>query len=98
MTQGTQKTDDRTDSRNADSRNGDSRNKPVTTGWMGRRGLLQSYGYRLIYRRSCPRLNRGKESSHIRIANKLKKQCISSTLFAKPGIVISEDTYNKNLF
>ena len=32
MTQGTQKTDDRTDSRHADSRNYDSRNKPATTG------------------------------------------------------------------
>ena len=32
ITQETQKTDDRTDSRNADSRNGDSRNKPVTAG------------------------------------------------------------------
>ena len=36
MTQGTQKADNRTDSRNADSRN-----KAVTTSWMGRRGLLQ---------------------------------------------------------
>ena len=32
MTKGTQKTDDRTDSRNADSQYGDPRNKPVTTG------------------------------------------------------------------
>ena len=36
MTQGTLKSDDRTDFQNADSRN-----KPATTGWIGRRGLLQ---------------------------------------------------------
>ena len=36
MTQGIQKTADRTD-----SRNGDSQNKPVNIGWKGRRGLLQ---------------------------------------------------------
>ena len=40
MSQGTQKTDNRTDSQNADSRK-----KPaaVTIGWMGKRGLLQQY-------------------------------------------------------
>ena len=47
MTQGTQKTDDRTDSRNADYGNGDSRNnqlQPVE--FIG-------VGYRLIYNGSC---------------------------------------------
>ena len=38
MTQGTQKTDNKTDSRNDDSR---KKKNPVTTGWMGKRGLLQ---------------------------------------------------------
>ena len=37
MTQGTQKTDNITDPRNGDSR----KKNTVTTGWMGRRGLLQ---------------------------------------------------------
>ena len=46
LTQGTTKTDDRTD-----SRNGDSRNKPVTTGWMARRGSLQLLPNNT---RSCP--------------------------------------------
>ena len=35
MTQGTQKTDDRTDSRNADSRNGDSWNQLQLVEWEG---------------------------------------------------------------
>ena len=46
MTQGTQKTDDRTDSWNTDSRNGDSQNQlqPVE---------LEGIGYQLIYHGSC---------------------------------------------
>ena len=38
MTQETQKTDDRTDSRNGDSR---EKKNPVTTDWMWKHGLLQ---------------------------------------------------------